>query len=81
MAIWIALILLLMTFILKIKIKIKIEGFDPFLPDNRPTDYPDQTFSIDLILAEKYTQKLIDKTTSEEKKKYLTDFLNLLQFI
>jgi hypothetical protein len=77
MAIWIALILLFMTFILKIK----IEGFDPFLPDNRPKDYPDQTFSIDLILAEKYTQKLIDKTISDEKKKYLTDFLNLLQFI
>ena len=79
MAIWIALILLFMTFILKIKIK--KEGFDPFLPDNRPADYPDQTFSIDLILAEKYTQKLIDQTASDEKKKYLTDFLNLLQFI
>jgi len=75
-AIWIAMILLFMTFIQKIK-----EGFDPFLPDNRPSDYPDQTFSIDLILAEKYTQKLIDKTPSDEKKKYLTDFLNLLQFI
>lgn len=76
MAIWIAWILLFMTFILKIK----IEGFDPFLPDNRPVDYPNQTFSSDLILAEKYTQKLIDQTT-DEKKKYLIDFLNLLQFI
>ena len=75
MGIWIALILLFLTFFRK------IEGFDPFLPDTRPDEYPDQTFSVDLILAEKYTQKLIDKTKKEEKKKYLMDFLNLLQFI
>lgn len=75
MVIWIALFLLLLTFVRR------VEGFDPFLPDTRPEDYPDQTFSADLILAEKYTQKLLNKTDDEEKKKYLTDFLNLLQFI
>ena len=75
MVIWIAMILLLLTFVRR------IEGFDPFLPDTRPEDYPDQTFSADLILAEKYTHKLINQSENEEKKKYLTDFLNLLQFI
>ena len=75
MGIWIAMILLLLTSIRQ------IEGFDPFLQDTRPADYPSQTFSAELILAEKYTQKLINKTREEEMKKYLIDFLNLLQFI
>ena len=75
MGIWIALILFFLTFITK------KEGFNPFFPELRPDDYPDQAFSIDLILAEKYTQKLLNKTTNETKKKYLNDFLNLLQFI
>jgi hypothetical protein len=75
MGIWIALILLLLTSMRK------IEGFDPFLPDTRPENYPDQTFSMDLILAQKYTQKLLEETTDPEKKRYIADFLNLLQFI
>jgi hypothetical protein len=75
MVIWIAIILLLLTFVQT------VEGFDPFLPDLRPDNYPDQSFSIDLIMAEKYTQKLLKKTEDKEKIKYLTDFLNLLQFI
>jgi hypothetical protein len=75
MGIWIALILLLLTFTRK------IEGFDPFLPDTRPDNYPNQTFSMDLILAQKYTQKLLEKTTDPEEKRYIADFLNLLQFI
>jgi len=75
MGIWIAMILLLLTFVRE------IEGFDPFLPDTRPVDYPNQSFSAELILAEKYTQILINKTKEEEMKKYLIDFLNLLQFI
>jgi hypothetical protein len=79
MGICIALILLFMTFFMSFMHK--IEGFDPYLPDTRSNEYPDQTFSSDLILAEKYTQTLINKTSNQEKKKYLMDFLNLLQFI
>jgi hypothetical protein len=60
----------------------KKEGFDPSLPDTKPANYPDQSSNGDLLLAEKYIQKLIESpTTDKEKVKYLSDLLNLLQFI
>jgi hypothetical protein len=75
-ALWIALFLFFLTFLRK------MEGFDPLLPDTKPANYPDQSFSGDLLLAEKYIQKMIDSpTTHKEKVKYLSDLLNLLQFI
>lgn len=76
-ALWIAIFLFLLLFFLT-----KVEGFDPFLPDTKPVNYPDQSFSGDLLLAQKYIQKLIkDPNTDKEKAKYLSDLLNLLQFI
>jgi hypothetical protein len=77
MAIIVAFILLLLTFLMKGK-----EEFNPFLPDTKPEYYPDQSYSGDLILAQKYIQKLLDSPNiSPEKESYLTDLLNLLQFI
>ncbi len=81
MMIWIAFILLLLVVLLSITKKWFAEGFDPFLPELRPEEYPDQTFSADLLLAEKYIQKLLKSTSDPIKTAYLTDFLNLLQFI
>ena len=78
MGIWIALILLLSLILFTFT---KKEGFDPFIPELKPDGYPDQRFSGDLILAEKYVQKLLNMTNDVEKTKYLNDFLNLLQFI
>ncbi len=72
--IWIACLLLVLTLFRR------REGFNPFLPDTRPVDYPEQSNG-DLLLAEKYIQKLIDSNTSPDKLPYLTDLLNLLQFI
>ena len=57
------------------------EGFDPFLPEMRPDEYPNQSSFPDIILAEKYIQKEIRQTENPEISKYLTDLLNLLQFI
>ena len=58
------------------------EGFNPFLPNTRPEYYPDQSYSGDLVLSQKYIQKLLDSRDVDPKKvPYLTDLLNLLQFI
>jgi len=76
MELWIALILLLLTFI------VTREGFDPFLPDSIPYNYPDQSMFGDIILAEKNIQKLLKSSTLDKtKERELLDLLNLLQFI
>lgn len=76
MELGIAFFLLLLTFVGN------KEGFDPFLSDTKPPGYPDQSASGDLILAEKYIQKLLKSSTLDKKKeKNLSDLLNLLQFI
>ncbi len=79
MEIWIALFLLLL--IVFFTFMNKKEGFDPFIPDLKPDQYPDQKYSGDLILAEKYIQKMIIASNDPVKTNYLNDFLNLLQFI
>jgi len=60
-----------------------VEGFNPYLPDTRSEDYPDQSEFPDLIIAEKYVMKQIDliHDTTNESRKHLLDLLNLLQFI
>ena len=71
-----SILLLLLTFFRR------KEGFNPFLPNTRPDYYPDQSYSGDIILAQKYIQKLLESpNVSPEKVPYLTDLLNLLQFI
>lgn len=65
MEVWIALFLLLCTFFIR-------EGFDPSYPDNRPPDYPDQSYSADLIQAEKHLQRI-------SHSPYVKDLLMLLQ--
>jgi hypothetical protein len=58
------------------------EGFDPFLHDSRPNGYPDQSMYGDIVLAEKYIQKLLKSPTLDKtKERELLDLLNLLQFI
>jgi hypothetical protein len=76
MEVWIAVFLLLCTIVGS------REGFDPFLPDTKPTGYPDQVQYGDLILSQKYIQRLLkNPSLSKAKKDYLLDLLNLLQFI
>ena len=80
MEVWIAILLLLCTLIGTL-IGTK-EGFDPFLYDSKPDGYPDQSRFGDLILAEKYIQKLLKSPTLDKsKERELIDLLNLLQFI
>lgn len=57
------------------------EGFDPFLPETRPDEYPDQSYSGELLLAEKYIRNQIKDPTNTYNKKHLNELLNLLQFI
>ena len=71
---WVVCILFILTFF-----TIQIEGFNPYFPDTRPTAYPDQSYSGDLLLAQKHIQNLIN--TNSDKSPYLLDLLNLLQFI
>jgi hypothetical protein len=75
MELWIAFFLLLLTFL------VSKEGFNPSNPETRPDHYPDQTMYGDLIATEKYIQLEITSTEDENKKRMLTDLLNLLQFI
>ena len=76
MEVWIAVFLLLLTIVGS------REGFNPFLPDTKPTGYPDQDKYGDLILAQKYIQQSLNNPSlSKAKKDYLLDLLNLLQFI
>lgn len=80
MELCIAILLFLLTFLLTFLRK--KEGFNPFFPDTKLDIYPDQSKSGDLILSEKYIQKMIDSPTLDKRKKrYLYDLLNLLQFI
>jgi hypothetical protein len=60
-----------------------VEGFNPYLPELRSEDYPDQSDFIDLIIAEKYIFKAINQEPNKSSPKisHLTDLLNLLQFI
>ena len=60
-----------------------VEGFDPYLPDTRSEDYPDQNNLPYLIIAEKYVMKQINQINdpTNNKRKHLLDLLNLLQFI
>ena len=60
-----------------------VEGFNPYLQDLRSEDYPDQSEWIDLIIAEKYIYKEIEKSKDKTTPKilHLMDLLNLLQFI
>jgi hypothetical protein len=79
MAIIACILLLLLTILTFFRSK---EGFNPFLPNTKPEYYPDQSYSGDIILAQKYIQKLLDSpNVPPEKVPYLTDLLNLLQFI
>jgi hypothetical protein len=55
------------------------EGFNPNHPDDRPSDYPDQSYSADLIMAEKQIQQMLE--TPSSKSPYLEDLLMLLQRI
>jgi len=75
--IWAALFLLLILCFVRY-----VEGFNPYLPDTRTEDYPDQSAFLDLIIAEKYVMKQIGQTDEKDKKReHLLDLLNLLQFI
>jgi len=75
--IWAALFLLLILCFFRY-----VEGFNPYLPDTRTEDYPDQSAFPDLIIAEKYVMKQIGQTEDTDKtKEHLLDLLNLLQFI
>lgn len=76
MELWIAFFLLLFTFL------VSREGFNPSNPETRPDNYPDQSMYGDLIASQKYIQiELSSPTLNENKKRMLTDLLNLLQFI
>jgi len=76
MEVWIAMFLLFLTFLGN------REGFDPFLPETKPDNYPDQSEWGELILAQKTIQNTLKSSTlSSSKKDMLSDLLNLLQFI
>lgn len=58
------------------------EGFNPYYADKRTSNYPDQTYDGNLIIAEKSIQDLLDNPDlSNEQKTHLNDLLILLQFI
>ena len=79
MGIWIAIFLLglLCTSFFKIPFIKRpfIEGFDSDLP----LDFPDHSYSADLILAEKHIQQM--RMVPSSKTPYLEDLLILLQRI
>lgn len=52
------------------------EGFNS---DDRPLDFPDHSYSADLILAEKHLEQMLKSPSS--KTPYLEDLLMLLQRI
>lgn len=82
MALGIIIASILLLFLTLLSIFRRKEGFNPFLPNTRPDYYPDQSYSGDIILAQKYIQKLLESpNVPPEKVSYLTDLLNLLQFI
>lgn len=75
------LIALGLLFILMLFQHFRLEGFNPFQPDTRPDQYPDQTYMSELIIAAKFIQEEIDQTEDAKKKLHLADLLNLIQFI
>jgi hypothetical protein len=58
------------------------EGFNPYQPEQKPENYPDQSKEGKLIEIAKYIQYIKDSNnTNEEQKLHLEDLLNLIQFI
>lgn len=58
------------------------EGFNPYNPEHKPVNYPDQTYDSNLVTAEKHIQTLLNNPDlSVEQKQYLNDLLILLQSI
>jgi hypothetical protein len=54
---------------------IKVNRCEGFHPDDRPVDFPDQSYNADLILAEKQIQQML--TVPSSKTPYLEDLLML----